>query len=334
MTSSVVASEWSDIGRRIGKKLRDILMPVPPDSGPTPEERAARRKQDVRKGFSYFDTIDEVRTWREEEVDALQVANTPLLARATRTQDLSQLGNKPGLVLCHDYMGGYHDYESVRPAHVKDELYSCEYLQYVDTFIYFSHKLVCIPPPTWTNLLHRNGVKVLGTLLLEPQTLDVEQILDMEDGRYIIAEILASMARRYSFDGWLLNVEKTFPSNRTQALIAFVRHLKRKLGDGLQVVWYDALNSMNEVIYQNGLTSKNLSFAQASSALFTNYKWTEGKLLESKKIALSNNTDVSKICFGIDVWAQNTNMPGPPRITFPRDGGGGTNTGIVSDFKK
>ena len=32
----------------------------------------------------------------------------------------------------------------------------------IDTFIYFSHYLVTIPPPCWTNAAHKHGVPVLG----------------------------------------------------------------------------------------------------------------------------------------------------------------------------
>jgi len=32
----------------------------------------------------------------------------------------------------------------------------------IDTFIYFSHQLVTIPPPVWINSAHLHGTKVLG----------------------------------------------------------------------------------------------------------------------------------------------------------------------------
>ncbi|EOA37252.1 hypothetical protein CARUB_v10010798mg, partial [Capsella rubella] len=31
----------------------------------------------------------------------------------------------------------------------------------------FSHSLVTLPPPCWTNTAHRHGVKVLGTFIIE-----------------------------------------------------------------------------------------------------------------------------------------------------------------------
>ena len=315
--------DWRDIG----KKLRDILNPFPGDHSPSPEERLNQRLQDVLKGFAYFDTIDEVLAWSEDLVDPLQQANTPRLRRLSKTPQ--QSGPKSKVLLCHDYKGGYHDYEGVRSGPLKDELYNCEHLQYVDLFVYFSHKLCCVPPPSWTNMLHRNGVKVLGTFLVEPQTLNVDRILTLKDGKYIVAELLANMAYTYGFDGWLLNIEKRLASNSTKELVMFIESLKEALGGDLRVVWYDALTVDNEVRYQNGLTEQNLPFAKAADTLFTNYKWTESKLNETNGVALAHGINPSKIAFGIDVFAQNIGMPGRPRITFPPKGGGGTNTGLV-----
>ena len=318
--------DWRDIG----KKLRDILNPFPGDNGPSSEDRLKQRLRDVLKGFAYFDTIDEVLAWSKDLVDPLQRANTPCLPRASKPAQQSKPKSK--VLLCHDYKGGYHDYEGVRSEPVKDELYSCEYLQYVDSFVYFSHKLCCVPPPTWTNTLHRNGVKVLGTFLVEPQTPDIERILTVKDGKYVVAEILADMAYTYGFDGWLLNIEKKFASNSTKELVTFIESLKEALGGGSQIVWYDALTVDNEVRYQNGLTEQNLPFAKAADTLFTNYKWTEPKLTEARDVLLAHDIHTSKIAFGIDVFAQNKGMPGRPRITFPLENGGGTNTGLVGSY--
>ena len=316
--------DWRDIG----KKIRDILHPFPRDHGPSAEERLAQRLQDTLKGFAYFDTVDEVLAWTSNDVDPIQMANTPLLMRPSHLDQRSV--SRSRILLCHDYNGGYHDYESVRSGSLQDELYNCEYLQHIDSFVYFSHKLSCVPPPSWTNTLHRNGVKVLGTFLVEPQTPDIDQILTLQDGKYVMAEILAKMAHIYGFDGWLLNIEKKFASNSTAGLIAFIGAIKEALGDGQEVIWYDALTVGNEVNYQNGLTEHNVPFAKAAGTLFTNYRWTESKLNEAKRVAHTHGLATPDIMFGIDVWAQNTGMLGRPRVTFPYQGGGGTNTGLVS----
>ena len=92
----------------------------------------------------------------------------------------------------------------------------------------------------------------------------------------------------------------------------------------------DALNTDNEVDYQNGLTMKNAPFAIAADSLFTNYRWTRRQLKEADSKGARFGLHPRETSFGIDVWAQNTDMSGPPRTTFPRNGGGGTNTGLVS----
>ena len=327
--SSSAMPDWSKIGRRIGKRHRDILHP-PRDTGPSPEEREAQRLRDVLKGFAYFDTFDELATWALSDVDPVQQANTPLLKRS-RGHVHNGVRPSTKLIFCHDYKGGYHDYESVRPGREPEELYSCEYLQFVEVFIYFSHKLVCCPPPSWTNLMHRNGVKVLGTFIVEPQTPDIERMLATRGGDYIVAMQLAALAETLGFDGWMLNFEKQFSGevDLLGKLTGFAAALKQFLGPERLVIWYDALTVENEVEYQNSLTALNVDFARHADALFTNYKWTLEKLRDSRRIAENFEMMPSHVYFGVDVWAQNTNMPGPRRITYPAHGGGGTNTGLV-----
>lgn len=241
----------------------------------------------------------------------------------------------PGMPKAEKGVGGYHAYESVRPPLLENMPFSCSHLQYVEIFVYFSHKLVCVPPPTWTNTMHRNGVKVLGTFMIEPHTPQIERMLEQKAGEFIIARQLATMADAYGFDGWLLNVEGEFPRhvsdylNKVTGFISSLRFMLRPTG---KVVWYDALTSDNEVDYQNSLTPKNLAYVLAADAVFTNYKWTTAKLEEAQITAEKYNIKSVDVFFGVDVWAQNTNMPGPPRITYPSKGGGGTNTGVVSQI--
>jgi endo-beta-N-acetylglucosaminidase D len=227
---------WKDILRPIRDGYRH-LFPAP-DTGPTPEERQKQRARDRLKGFTYFDTFEQLETWTIADVDPLQRSNTPLLVRSESERD--GLG-KAKVLLCHDYAGNYHDYEGVSSIGLDEVTYTCEYLQYVDTFIYFSHKLACVPPPTWINTLHRNGVKTLGTILVEPQTPESEKLLQHgDDGlSFPLASKLAEIATHYGFDGWLVNIEKPFPpaSWNTHVLEAFLRQLKSDLGDEKQLIW-------------------------------------------------------------------------------------------------
>ncbi|CAN9369959.1 unnamed protein product [Alternaria alternata] len=328
---------WKDILRPIRDGYRH-LFPTP-DTGPTPEERRRQRQVDRLKGFAYFDTFDQLESWKEDDSDPLQRANTPLL----RGTDGIERGGvvKAPVLLIHDYSGNYHDYESVNAVDVDREFYSCEYLQFVDTFIYFSHKLACVPPPTWINLLHRNGVEVLGTLLIEPQTEGSERLSQHTfdqagEMHFPMARKLASIATHFGFDGWLVNIEKPFPSEAWSAklLEAFLLQLKANLGVGLgagkRLIWYDALTTSNKISYQNQVNNANMDFACACSNILTNYCWKDIDVSESIKWChYSRFLPKGNIYFGVDVWAQNKSDFRHPRVTWPEVGGGGTNTGMA-----
>ena len=339
------------IGRGIKKRLDNILHP--PAQGPTKEERLTARLKASLQGLIYYDTFDEIFEWTQEGVEGLGVANTPLMKRPLQklptsqpnvadedgdstneaTHDLEE--DKSSLILCHDYKGGFLPYEGFRPGDSQEPEYSCEYLQHVAIFIYFSHKLVNVPPASWINTCHRNGVQCLGTFIVENEMEGVERMFEQDtvNDDFVLARQLALMADAYGFDGWLLNIETTFPSTvkaMTSKMVGFIRCLKRHLKPDSQVIWYDALTIDNEIDYQNGLTKKNLPFAKEADVLFTNYRWDMRNVERSLELAERERIAREKICFGVDVWAQNTNMPGPPRVTFPRKGGGGTGCGMVS----
>ena len=80
---------------------------------------------------------------------------------------------------------------------------------FIDIFVYFSHNFVTIPPPSWTNAAHTNGVPVLGTLITEWE--DGVQIcsefLQDRESFENLANQLVDIAEYYRFDGWLINIE-------------------------------------------------------------------------------------------------------------------------------
>lgn len=203
-----------------------------------------RRVSDRLKGFAYFESFDEIAQWTDSDVDALQRANTLLLPRSDTLPSLKS--GKSNVMLIHDYAGGYKDYEACQGATVPERMYSCDYFRYVETFVYFSHKLVSIPPPTWTNSCHRNGIKVLGTFLVEPGSKNLECILEQTDGHSWLASKLAAMANSYGFDGWLVNIEERFPIALWNAdkLVTFLEQLRHKLGPAGKVVWSVFAHSM------------------------------------------------------------------------------------------
>ena len=99
---------WKNIGRDIGKKLRDVIKP-PTDTGPTREERRAQRFADALKGFSYLDDFEELKAWTSADSSASQRANVPLLPRvpAVASDDGAP---RSRLLLCHDYAGWHIEY--------------------------------------------------------------------------------------------------------------------------------------------------------------------------------------------------------------------------------
>ncbi|THY32756.1 hypothetical protein D6D01_02470 [Aureobasidium pullulans] len=318
---------WKDILRPIRDGLRDNLPSKQPHDNP---EKNVRRQQDLLKGFTYFDSFQDLDDWHPDQAYSFQRANTPLLPRSGSTV----VKGKSNITLIHDFSGNYHDYENVHGSFVDQPSYSGEYMQSIDTFVYFSHKLICVPPPSWINTLHRNGVKALGTFLVEPQSVGISKILhrslaDNQTWEYALATQLTHIARFYGFDGWLINIEKTFPIAdwSLQCLQGFLEQLRSSFGDGC-VIWYDSLTCKNTINYQNALTEHNILLAKAAGSILTNYVWSAESAARSKAFALQNGFDPVKILCGIDVWAQSSEGPGRLRETYPKEIGGGTGTGL------
>ena len=73
----------------------------------------------------------------------------------------SSLPNRRRLLVCHDMAGGYLDDKWVQGG-TNPDAYAIWHWHLIDVFVYFSHSLVTLPPPSWTNTAHRHGVKVLS----------------------------------------------------------------------------------------------------------------------------------------------------------------------------
>lgn len=76
-----------------------------------------------------------------------------------KSDDDDELPNRPRILVCHDMEGGYTDDKWVQGGSNADA-YGIWHWYLIDVFVYFSHSLVALPPPCWTNTAHKHGVKV------------------------------------------------------------------------------------------------------------------------------------------------------------------------------
>lgn len=93
--------------------------------------------------------------------------------------------------------------------------------------------------------MHRNGVKVLGTFLIEGDegSTEMGRVLEKgSEGEFLFATQLARISETYGFDGWLLNFESSFPDGKFSPfqLQQFLRELKSAtatLVPGSEIIW-------------------------------------------------------------------------------------------------
>lgn len=269
----------------------------------------------------------ELANWRLESAftHAINISNTPLAARPAQDPiGISQL------LVCHDFKGGYHPSEAAQGQVFLDASnggpkhpipYTLEFLPYVTTFVYFTHKRVTIPPAPWINVCHRAGVRVLGSLMFEGNndTSEAGRLFEEgSEGEFIYATQLTAIAETYGFDGWLLNFESTFPLTSWSpiALERFLYELRSGLSPHKSVVFYDSLTVLNTINYQNALTSLNAPWLMASDKLFVNYWWRELQLGETafKASIMGRARDV---LMGVDCYGRGTMGNGGFNVGIP-----------------
>uniref|UniRef100_A0A1I8FE20 Mannosyl-glycoprotein endo-beta-N-acetylglucosaminidase n=1 Tax=Macrostomum lignano TaxID=282301 RepID=A0A1I8FE20_9PLAT len=148
--------------------------------------------------------------------------------------------SSPRVLVCHDMQGGYLD-DAYLYGNANASAFRLFHWHLIDSFVYFSHHLVTIPPAGWVDLCHRHGVPCLGTFIAEWDSgLEaMRQLLSNEKDAIGWADRLIDLADAGGFDGWLINVEVALPAELVPALQAFVRRLKSK--SSLHIVWYDSV---------------------------------------------------------------------------------------------
>ncbi|KAF3604602.1 hypothetical protein F2Q69_00038774 [Brassica cretica] len=181
--------------------------------------------------------------------------------------------------------GGYVDDKWVQGCE-NDAGYAIWHWYLMDVFVYFSHSLVTIPPPCWTNTAHRHGVKVLGTFITEwdEGKATCNEMLATKESAQMYAERLAELATSLGFDGWLINIENEIDEEQIPNLME-----------------YDSVTVSGDLKWQDHLNNKNKPFFDLCDGIFMNYTWKESYPKLSAEVAGDRKYDVY---MGIDVFGR------------------------------
>ncbi|KAI3470921.1 hypothetical protein Pfo_027584 [Paulownia fortunei] len=217
------------------------------------------------------------------------------------------LPQRPRILVCHDMAGGYTDDKFVQGG-TNAEAYAIWHWYLIDVFVYFSHNLVTLPPPCWTNTAHKHGVKVLGTFIMEwDEGIKLaNELLSTKTIAQMYAERLTELAVALGFDGWLINMEVDLDPGQIPTLEEFVSHLSQTMHSSLpgsMVIWYDSVTVDGDLNWQNQLNDKNKPFFDICDGIFVNYSWEEDYAKVSADVAGDRKFDVY---FGIDVFGRGT----------------------------
>lgn len=210
------------------------------------------------------------------------------------------------------------------------------YWQYVDELVYWGGSsgegLIVPPSPDVTDLGHKNGVPVIGTVFF-PQGVAggkmewLDTFLSQEkDGSFPLADKLIEVAEIYGFDGWFINQEtegteeQPLTKDYAEQMQAFIKYFREKAPE-LRLVYYDSMTADGEMDWQNALTEKNAMFLQddqgnpVADEMFLNFWWTEEELADQKlleqsaELAKEMEIDPYQLYAGIDVQANGYNTP-------------------------
>ncbi|KAH1152860.1 hypothetical protein GLYMA_18G024300v4 [Glycine max] len=219
----------------------------------------------------------------------------------------SSLPNRRRLLVCHDMAGGYLDDKWIQGG-TNPDAYAIWHWHLIDVFVYFSHSLVTLPPPSWTNAAHRHGVKVLGTFITEwdEGKAVCDTLLSTKETAHMYAERLAELAADLGFDGWLINMEVNLDLGQISNLKEFVEHLSLRMHSsvpGSLVIWYDSVTLDGKLNWQDQLNEHNKPFFDICDGIFVNYTWKEDYPRLSAAVASDRKFDVY---MGIDVFGRNT----------------------------
>lgn len=170
--------------------------------------------------------------------------------------------NHPKVLVCHDYKGNYRDDKLVDGGRDWED-YRFYNWSVVDIFCYFSHDFVTIPTLQYINAAHKNGVKVIGTLMFEHDCGKnaLTHVLNNDETMKNVADSLVNIARTIKFEGWFFDIQIDIEETQIPLLKKFVCYLNKKIHeniDGGVVIMYDSVNAKTgRNVSQKELNSNN-----------------------------------------------------------------------------
>ncbi|XP_055610935.1 cytosolic endo-beta-N-acetylglucosaminidase isoform X2 [Uranotaenia lowii] len=217
---------------------------------------------------------------------------------------------RPQVLLCHDFKGNYLADRFINGT-TGEQWVDYRFYNWaaIDVFCYFSHNFVTIPTLQWLNCAHKNGVRVIGTLIIEGGNSGLlKDILQSEEFYRKVADALVQVAKICQFEGWLLNIETTLDGDKIPMLKDFVAYLTKKSHEQIpdsQIIWYDAITEKGLLNWQNELNAQNQGFFAACDGIFLNYTWNR-QLLERTENFIANYFPQRKldVYVGIDVFGR------------------------------
>ncbi|KAH6943196.1 hypothetical protein HPB50_017153 [Hyalomma asiaticum] len=262
--------------------------------------------------------VREVKCVRDREVqpletleELLEYQEKPPLCEVVPLSDAIRRGNPgdPRTIFCHDMDGNYKEDRFIHGCN-ESNVYRFHHWQIIDTFIYYSHHMVTIPPLGWISAAHRHGVKVLGTFTVgDDGTSTIKMVRDAGLGSQVAAQ-LTKVATVGKFDGWLISIGCKMDRGSIEFVKDFLGTITaemHKAVPGSLVIWYDSVDVDGNFEPRNELNHKNGCFFDLCDGIFLNFHWTEAMLRSSADFAGSRKADVYA---GVDVYARNTSYYG------------------------
>ena len=263
-------------------RARQVLSAPPTDAGPsaaTPSGGQAARwsarasvvgdgavQRSACPPYPCYGTAAGLLRWDPSSVRRVDVASVALANRVEQPVPRMLVGFDNGP------WSFWTDFDlNAQGSSLTDNVYNFSHWQYVDSFYYYMHQLVSVPPTVWVNAAHRNGGTALGTVTADCNGCGHQMNELFERHSRQAVQKLRQLAAAYGFDGWIIDVENGARLSR-KLIAAMGRLAGQTLPDGrqVQVTYYQAnVMQLDEDTYRAlqaaGSWQSDYDYAGASS---------------------------------------------------------------------